>query len=790
MDAMTPRRILFVAEAVTLAHVGRMFSLANMVDRSKYTPLLAWHPRYNRLLGDLKDEFYPIHSITTEEFVEKLRTAKPVYDLRTMEIYVAWELEVFREARPDAVVGDFRLSLATSSQIAGIPYVNVVNAHWSPFAKPRFTVPDCPPSRIFGPAVAQIVFDVARPFFFLSYANDFNRLAQKFGRLGFGYDLRKIYCEGDRTLYPDLPEITPTFDLPPSHRYLGPIPWSPDLPEPDFLSGMPRDKPVVYLNLGTSGDESLLPRIIDVLSKMPVRVIAGTGGKIDYSSPSEDIHLVDFIAGDAACERADLMVFNGGVGGTHQALLAGTPVVGIPSNLDQFLNMHFVEKAGLGMTVRADRAGKRKLAHAFASVLDDPTYGERARELGERAHGYQPGRILDEVFDGIFDGRPPKDWPTPHRAVRVDATSVAMHPTVAFAELMVHAAMLAPSAANCQPWRYVWDGDHLDVCLVPDRAYPFLHVVNPDLAVSLGSVLTNIRVAAAARQHRIEAELFPENARDGLMARVWFVPDDTVDGSLADTLKQRCTNRRNYDDRAIAPALRDELLAGANADRPAVQLHWVDDEVHRDRVADAMAVFYEILFGNPTMHLAFTEWLRWTPQSEAHEGTGLSLPSLELAGVAKAAFRLAAAQWRARLLAPTGLFRLYRLATSRHLRRSAAIGLITVPEYNAIQLVNAGEIFEQLWLEATRKGLAFHPIGGLPFLALSCRFSGGAGLTAGQRRIAEQAIADVTEVLPAFSERMPAIMFRIGYAPPPSARSVRLPLEKVFEVRGDSLRTG
>ena len=31
------------------------------------------------------------HSITTDEFVEKLRTAKPVYDLRTMEIYVAWD---------------------------------------------------------------------------------------------------------------------------------------------------------------------------------------------------------------------------------------------------------------------------------------------------------------------------------------------------------------------------------------------------------------------------------------------------------------------------------------------------------------------------------------------------------------------------------------------------------------------------------------------------------------------------------------------------------------------------
>jgi hypothetical protein len=58
-------------------------------------------------------------------------------------------------------------------------------------------------------------------------------------------------------------------------------------------------------------------------------------------------------------------------------------------------------------------------------------------------------------------------------------------------------------------------------------------------------------------------------------------------------------------------------------------------------------------------------------------------------------------------------------------------------------------------------------------------------LSAGQRRAAEQAIAAVTEVVPALSERMPVIMFRIGYAPPPSARSVRLPLEEVFSIRDD-----
>ncbi len=781
---MAERRILFVAEAVTLAHVGRMFALANMLDRSKYTPVLAWHPRYNTLLGGIRDEFYPIYSITTEQFVEKLRTAKPVYDLRTMEVYVAWELEIFREARPDAVIGDFRLSLATSAKISGIPYINVVNAHWSPFARPRFTVPDSPPVRVFGPVLAQLVFNVARPFFFLAYANDFNRLAQKFGRLSFGYDLRKIYCEGDRTLYPDLPEITATYDLPPSHRYLGPIPWSPAMPEPPFLRELPGDRPVVYVNLGTSGDETVLPRIVDVLANMPVEVVAATGGKGVLDSPSPSVHVVDFVAGDAACERADLMVFNGGVGGTHQAVMAGTPMVGIPSNLDQFLNMHFVEKAGLGTTVRGDAATEKNLARAINRVLWDDGFRRRAVELGKRARTYQPGVILDEVLDELFEGRSPKHWPTPHRAVRSDIGRISTRAPLRLVEQIVRAGILAPSATNCQPWRYSWNGEVLSVCLVPDRAYPFLHYVNPDVAVSLGAVLTNMRVAAAARGHRLEVELFPKQARDGLMASVWFIEDSSCDGSLADTLETRCTNRHGYEPRAIPDPVREGLLAIANAERPAVQTQWIDDPVHRDQVADALAVFYRVLFENPTLHLAFMEWMRWTPETEESAMTGLGLASLELGGVPRRLFRLASFGWFARLLTPTGYFRLYPKVTSRHLRQSAAIGLITTADNDGDQLVRAGEVLETMWLQATRHGLALHPIGGLPSLALRCRFGGGAGLTPSQRRAADQAIAAVNEVAPAFSERMPAIMFRIGYAPPPSARSVRLPLEEVFEVRG------
>jgi nitroreductase len=91
-------------------------------------------------------------------------------------------------------------------------------------------------------------------------------------------------------------------------------------------------------------------------------------------------------------------------------------------------------------------------------------------------------------------------------------------------------------------------------------------------------------------------------------------------------------------------------------------------------------------------------------------------------------------------------------------------------------------VLERLWLEATGHGIAVHPLAGLLLLAFRCRFADGAGLSARHRRITESAVRSITEVVPAFSQRMPMMTLRLGYAPQPSARSTRLPLDAVYEV--------
>jgi UDP:flavonoid glycosyltransferase YjiC (YdhE family)/nitroreductase len=775
-----PRRVLFMAEAVTVTHVGRLFKLAAGLDRSRFTPLFAWDPRYNTWLGNFTDEFYPLRTVSTTDFRQRLYRGAPVYDFALLERYVSWDLEIFRESRPDVVVGDYRLSLGTSAQFAGIPYVNIINAHWSPYARPRFRVPEGPVTHRFGVWPAQLVFDALRPMFFLRYAHDFNRLNAKFGRPGFGHSLQEIYCHGDITLYPDFPSLVPVEWLPVSHRYMGPVVWSPNLPFPDELSRPAAGKRTVYVNLGTSGNATVLPSVLAALARRPTRVVLATAGAAPPANPDPsrlELHVLPFVPGDKACAGADLVVFNGGSAGGQQALLAGKPVLGLPSNLDQFLNMHFIEAAGLGRLLRPEGATPARIAAVLDQMFEDTALFERARVFAARGNPVDADRVLAEALEGVLAGRPAVDTPAPRPAPAASPAAPPLSP--ALGRALVEAAVRAPSVGNSQPWRFSWDGTSLGVHVQPDRANPFLNYTNPDTWVGLGCALANIEVAAAARGYRTEVDM-PEDARGALVARVRPVPGSRTDPSLEAVLSARVTNRLAYDARPLSAAHRDALFSAVAPFEPDVRMEWVDTPASRDVVANAMAVYNRVLFENDGLLTSFLTWLRRTPAEAEATRDGLSLESLELGRLGGALFSLAASTWRAPLLAWTGLFSLFQKGSAARSRRSGAFGMLSIPLNDVESLVTAGRALEILWLKATQRGLAFQPLAGPLLLMSRMRFSGGAGLTPRQQRLAHRMMADLGRVFPFFDTRCPAVFFRVGHAPAPTARSLRHSVDSLF----------
>jgi UDP:flavonoid glycosyltransferase YjiC (YdhE family) len=392
-------KVLFFAEAVTLAHVARPLALAGTLDPGRYEVTLACDTRAQWALKGFSGRVLPIASIPSEQFLRALAVGRAVYDEATLTRYVAEDTRLLEEVRPDVVVGDFRLSLSVSARLAGIRYLAISNAYWSPYyAEARYVVPEHPSTRFVPVPLASAFFRATRPLFFALHSRPLNRVRQKFGLPSLGPDLRRTYTDADQVLYADLPELFPLTGAPPTHQFLGPVLWSPPVEPPEWWDALPADRPLVYVTLGSSGKPALLEQILAALATLDVTVVAATASDRLPASPPANARVARYLPGDEAARRSALVICNGGSPTSQQALAAGVPVVGIASNLDQFLNMQAIEKVGAGVILRSDRVSPDRMRGAALRMLREPTARAAAMHLGERSAQFSAGNTFESAL--------------------------------------------------------------------------------------------------------------------------------------------------------------------------------------------------------------------------------------------------------------------------------------------------------------------------------------------------------------------------------------------------------
>lgn len=394
------RRVLFVSEAVTLAHVVRPVVLAQALDPVRYEITLACDARYLGLFGELPFAWRPIKTISTVKFLDNLAQGRPVYDVDTLRRYVRADLALLDTVKPDVVVGDFRISLGVSARVAGIPYWTVTNAYWGPYSRLPFPLPEHPMTKVFGVELSQALFDLTRPLVFALHTLPLNRVRREYGLPGLGYDLRVAYTDADQTLYADLPDFIPTASLPPHHHWLGPVLWSPAMELPEWWETLPSDRPIIYVALGSSGENvRALPVILQGLAHLPVTVIAATAGQSLGIEPPANAYVADFLPGMAAAARSQLVICNGGSLATQQALAAGVPVLGIASNMDQHLNMLCLEQAGVGTRLRVGQLTAGGVRTAAQRWLGDTGGRQAAGRLRQVISQWDTARVFVEKLE-------------------------------------------------------------------------------------------------------------------------------------------------------------------------------------------------------------------------------------------------------------------------------------------------------------------------------------------------------------------------------------------------------
>lgn len=399
---MERKKILFVAEAVTLAHVGRPLALARTLDRQRYDVHFACAPGYDMFLKDSDLSVWSLNSIASEQFLAALSQGKPVYDAATLAQYVLDDMRLLQALRPDVVIGDFRLSLSISARLSRVPYVGVTNAYWSPYVEQHYRVPAIALSRLLPIALADRLFQLIRPAAFALHSRPLNRVRRAYKLPSLGPDLRRIYTDADHVLYADIPEMFPPHDLPASHSYLGPVTWSPPTELPLWWDALPHGRDLVYVTLGSSGQGSLLPKVLQALASLPLTVIAATAGTVEPGLLPDNAHVATYLPGELAAQRTRLVICNGGSPTSQQALAAGVPVLGIAGNLDQYLNMEGVLRTGAGALLRSDRLDESAIRNAVLRLLEQPAARDAARVVAQQFQRYDAGARLSGVLAQIL----------------------------------------------------------------------------------------------------------------------------------------------------------------------------------------------------------------------------------------------------------------------------------------------------------------------------------------------------------------------------------------------------
>lgn len=337
--------------------------------------------------------------------------------------------------------------------------------------------------------------------------------------------------------------------------------------------------------------------------------------------------------------------------------------------------------------------------------------------------------------------------------------------------------ILAPSADNMQPWKFQIRGDQVDLYLDREEWAPFVDRANQSLYTSAGAVIENMRVAAAQLGHCIHPSYFPDPSHQTLVATLRFESIREKGHRHYSVLDQRVTNRKFYDGRRKIHHSTYQKL-GELAAQAEFHLLWVKkEEPAYSKLARLIGKSDQLRFENQRIHEAFIETVRFDDAETQRLRDGLNPKTFEVGPAGTLLFQWIKTWARLRILNYLGMSRGFNFYARLQVQTSQALGLMVQDNQRPIDYVRGGEIMERVWHEITCQGLAIQPMMALPIFITDQVHNQGLSFHPPQRMKLEAMKREFYSIFQIREENGLTFLFRIGYAKPPSARSLRRPLD-------------
>ena len=393
---MTKRTLLFAPCAYNLAETSRMVEIAKTVarhptasqvfdihfisDGGDFEPMIEKHGfALTRLEPRLTKE--KIELIAKVDRGEKFT---PAFTDAELIARVNSEVACLQRLQPVAAITGSYVTLPVTCRILQVPLVWVVQSTWLP----EFFCRGAGMTDKLRPAAAKAVADwlILRFInFWIRYGflNGINRTARHFGVPGY----RTIFefWRGDFALVAEPPEFS-GINLPPNHAFIGPLVPQDEFPVPAEIAAIPRDKPLIYFAMGSSGTPEIVANIIESFAGTPYRVIAPVKfllAQIPAERIPANVLVTDWVPAVQVNKMADLAVIHGGVGTVMAAALAGKPVVGVGMQMEQVANLACLERLGFAIRVGKSSDPSRQIQAAIKKLLNDDQAKAKAAEFAK-----------------------------------------------------------------------------------------------------------------------------------------------------------------------------------------------------------------------------------------------------------------------------------------------------------------------------------------------------------------------------------------------------------------------
>jgi UDP:flavonoid glycosyltransferase YjiC (YdhE family) len=380
------KTLLFAVAGYNLAETGRMIEIAREAREDFDVLFASYGGKFEQLIEDEGFRLVKMEPRLTAERLARLRVVLSGETLNTvgylskeeLEARVPREMAFFREVKPAAVLTGWCLSVTLSTRAAGVPFVNVLHSttvreyyeaglqSWpdrTDFAFIRW---------LFGGDEQRMCRFISKLVLKLTAG------MRAFNKVGPGYGLPRFrnfidLIEGDHTLLADIPEWVGFAKVRPSLHYIGPLPARIDRPIPEEVASMPRDKPIVYFAMGSSGKPALIAEILEGFGGAPYRVIAPVRSHVesmDVAVP-ENVVVTGFLPAHKVNPMADVSVIHGGQNTVMNACLSGTPIVGIGMHPEQQANLDACVRKGFAVRLSKKRATASDVLAAIDRLLRD-----------------------------------------------------------------------------------------------------------------------------------------------------------------------------------------------------------------------------------------------------------------------------------------------------------------------------------------------------------------------------------------------------------------------------------